>query len=140
MSIADIGSGSTVEFLTSGRVFEVKSIRPDGPSRSIHDVTTLATANLSGGKTYREKIAGRVLDAGRVVLECHFDPTMTCPVLDADESVRITSPVPSGKSTGHIWAFTAAVVSSPRTVEIDALTMWTVTLEILGAVTETAAA
>lgn len=141
MSYADIGHGTLVEFLTSGRVYEVKSIRKNGPTRQTFDVTHLRTLNIAGSdNTYKEEKVSRVIDPGTLTLVCHFDGQQTTPVLDPTESVRITRPVPSGLTTGHIQEFDAAVISAPEEIEVEGVMMFTLELKILGAVTETAAA
>lgn len=141
MSIADIGHGTLVEFLTSGRAFEVKSVRFNGPNRSTFDVTHLCTLNIGGSNnTYKEENVSRVIDPGTVTFVCHFDGRMTTPALDPVESVRVTRPVPSGLTTGHISAFSAVVTSAPTEIEVEGVMMFTLEMKIIGAITETVAA
>lgn len=144
MSIADVGAGSTIEFLTSGRSFEIESWKRSGESRTIHDITTLATQNIAGatdGTTYREKKAGRVIDAGEYDMDAHYDGSMTTPILDAEESIRITRPPPPGMATGKITTCVVAVSNvADGPIEPDTLQKWTCKLTVLGAVVETPAA
>lgn len=141
MSIADVGAGSLIEFLTSSRVFEVKSWTPSGRGRTVHDVTHMRTSNIAGSdSTYAEKRTGRVIEPGKYSLVAHFDGTMTCPVLDGEESIQITRPTPPGYTTPHITTCTVAVVSEAAPLEIDGIQMWTIELEVLGAIAETSAA
>jgi len=139
-SIADIGHGTNVEFLTSNRTFEVKSIKKDGPSRATFDATHLRTQNIDGSvNTYRERKESRVIEPGTVGLVCHFDGRMTTPALLPREAVRITYPVPEALTNGKKEEFTALVVEAPNDVEIEGVMMWQLKLQIMGAVVETPA-
>lgn len=137
--IANTGDGALVEFLTSLRTFEAKKVVLPTKKRTVHDVTHLRTQNVPSDstKTYREKLAGRVIDGGQVTLTCHFDPAQTTPVLDGVESVRITYPLSPGKTVPRSIAFDAIASEEAHEVEVDSVTMWQITLDVTGRIAET---
>lgn len=92
--MADIGTGCTIVFTTSGFSGEILDVKGGFQRKSI-DITNLAAAPGD----YHTKMPGDLVDAKPIVLEILFDPDKIPPILGAIETVTITFPLPAGKIT-----------------------------------------
>lgn len=132
----DVGTGLTVTFGTSG--FSAYLLDFGGPKvgRAAVDTTHYAT---TGGRTFRP---GDLYDGGEITLEVAFDPDLTPPMLaqEQPETITVTWPLPSGKSTAASWSFSAFLTNyEPKAPLEDRMTA-SLTLKITGSITRNASA
>lgn len=95
---ADVGTGTTIVFATSGFAAGILDVNEDEISRAVIDKTVMASTGN------RRKMPGDLVDWGDVTFEFEFDPDEQPPISAAPETITITFPVPSGGSTGATLA------------------------------------
>lgn len=132
----DVGTGTQIAFGTSGFAPYILDVNPPSMSRDPVDTTHMQT---TGGKTFRP---GDLYDGGQVTFQIGFDPSMSPPMLAAEqpEQITITFPTPSGMSSGATWVFSAFMVEFSPAVPLEDKMTASVTLKVTGSVAITAAA
>ncbi len=132
----DVGTGLTIAFGTSG--FSAYLLDFGGPkiSRAVVDTTHYAT---TGGRTFRP---GDLYDGGELSLEFAFDADLTPPMFSAQqpETITITMPLPSGKTTPATWSFSAFMSDYEPKMPLEDKMTATATLKISGSITITPSA
>lgn len=131
--MADVGTGATITFATSG--FAAKIMSFTGPSfeRPSIDKTHLADT------VSRKFMPGDLYDAGELGIEFQFDPQLTPPISGAVETVTITWPVPSGLTNAGTWAFSGFMTNYQVSTPLEDLMTASATVKITGSVTIVAA-
>ena len=132
MPTADLGTGTTVAFLTSNFQALVTSVDWSGISRVAVETTNLAT---STAKTF---VPGDLYDGGTIRLGIQFDPDDFPPITSAAEMVKVTYPIPSGGSTAANWSASAFVTTYGAGVTVEGLMSANLELKVSGAITRTA--
>jgi len=126
------GNSSTITFGTSSWSANITSIDWSGISRESIETSHLGTTT---DKTY---IAAALTDPGELSLTVNFDPDTPPPYQSAAETVTLTFPVPSGKSTGATYAATGFITSfSMGPIVNDGLVEANVTVKFSDAITQT---
>jgi hypothetical protein len=90
----DVGMGTTIAFATSSFTATITNVDGGDITRNVIDKTHLGTTGS------REKMPGDLVDEGDVTFQFQFDPDVQPPISGVVESITITFPIPSGKSTG----------------------------------------
>jgi hypothetical protein len=120
--MAEIGTGTTITFGTSGFTGEILEITgPDGSRVSVptsHLGTTVAHTFMPGD----------LVDWGEVSLEIAFDPTEDPPIDEAPESITITFP----NSDTTSWEFTGFVTGFNVRTPLEERMTATMRLKITG--------
>lgn len=139
---ADLGTGITIEFLTSGFSAEVLDVQPPGASRETFDASHQGSGVNPGAGKWGNKpfLFSRLVDAGEASFDIHFDPDDVPPLHAAAEQIRITFPVPTGLSTGAQWTFSGGMTGYQPTGPLDGKMTASVTIKVSGAVTRVVAA
>ena len=121
----EVQQGATIVFPGSS-VFNIVNIARISAPVPVIEATHLLTT------IQRQKLSGRLRDAQVQTILCQNDPTEPQPLQGdptATGTITITGPVPTGLSTGQIWAGSGFVVDV-RSPEFDATTEDLQTLEI----------
>lgn len=92
--MADVGTGTTIAFGTSGFSAQILGVDADGIERAVINTSHMST---TGSHT---KMPGDLKDEGEVVLDFAFDPNSHPPITAAAETITITFPIPSGMTNG----------------------------------------
>lgn len=111
--MADVGTGTTIVFGTSGFTADVEEVSNDGIERAVIEASKFSTTGAM------EKIFGDLYDAGSVTMTFHFDPDSQPPISGAVETVTITFPLPAGGTTPADVSGTAAVTAWEYTVPLE---------------------
>ena len=90
---ADVGTGTTIGFGTSGFSAEILNVDGASMTREVIDTSHMGTT------TWRTFIPGDLSDPGEVTFEFHFDPDAQPPINGAAEPITITFPLPAGQAT-----------------------------------------
>ena len=102
---ADLLTGASITFGTSGFSAEVLDINVSGISRPAVDSTHLGTAAAGAGKHGNAMfIAGRIINPGTVDFEINFNPDDDPPIATAAETITIAFAASGGDTTGASWA------------------------------------
>ncbi len=134
------GNSTAIVFGTSG--FAANIISVDGPSVSRESIDT---THLGTDKAMTFMPAS-LADAGELSLEVEFDPDIVPPIADngsandAAETIIITWPLPSGKTTAATWAFTGFVTAYSGGASNGERMTGSMTIKISGAITVVASA
>ncbi len=133
---ADTFFGGTITFGTS-TVLSIDILSGGRSGVSSTDIETSHGGTTGGNKTY---IPGDLIEPGSYDFDVLFDPEDDVDVLVAvSQTITITYPVPSGKTTGKKAAFTGWISSFDETLPIDDKMTASLSLKVAGAVTHTAA-
>lgn len=139
MGIARLGQNAAVVFGTSGfeAAIDIESMSFGGFTANAIDAAHLGVvpegADEIGNRPY---IVSRLVDAGEVSFECHYDMNTKIPVGGFGELITITWPIftPTGTTPGA-WSFQGTIISASPAVPLEDKITCSVTLRILGAVT-----
>ncbi len=141
---ANIGHGSTVEFVTSLFVADIININGLDDVRPEHDTTHMASGTVEGGdghiQAHGESIPG-VLRPGPVVLSTILvpSPAIPVPVNAAPETINITYPIPDGLTNGAVASGKGYVTGTPETIEVDGVMTQEITIARTGVWTKAVA-
>ena len=91
--MADLGTGITIAFGTSGFTAELLSLGSTGVERGEYETTNMAT---TGDKTFAPM---KLVEQGSLEMEWAFDPDSQPPISGAVETITITFPLPDGGLT-----------------------------------------
>ena len=131
--MADVGTGITIAFATSGWTGELLNVDGPGMTRASVDTSHMGTTN---SMTF---MPGDLVDRGEIGLEFAFDPDDDPPVDGAAETVTITWPIPAGLSNGATWVGSAFWTAYSPTGSMEERMTASATLKVSGDVTITAA-
>lgn len=92
------------------------------------------------GSTVKTSVACPMVTVGEITAEIEFDPTVTYPIGQTDESWKITLPLQTGQSTAFYKTFTGHIMSvtEPKATA-DGRATRTLKLKINSTATDTAA-
>ena len=128
--MADVGTGTTITFGTSGFTAEVMSVAGNDMTREDIDVTHMGSTN------YREFIPSKLVDGGTLELEISFDPDSQPPITGAAETITVNFPTPAGGTTPADLEFTGYVNSWSFTAGLEEKMEATITIKVDGSGTE----
>ncbi len=97
MPLTDIGTGTSITFVTSAFDAEFLSVDWSGISRGSVDSSHLLTVD------WRTFIPTDLVDPGTLQLEMAFDPSDEPPLHDDIEDIIVTFPIPTGLTTPADW-------------------------------------
>lgn len=132
--MADVGTGTSISFGTSGFTAEVLGINHNGVERPSIDTSHLTTTTA---KTF---MPGDLVDQGEFSLDIAFNPNILPPIKSAAETIVITFPVPSGLSTGATYTFTGFCTGASQVIPFEERMTGTVTIKVSGDITKANAA
>lgn len=136
----DVGTTTSLQFVTSALLVEVVGIQIGGISRPAIDTThllsTLPVGGQFGGRTF---IPGKLQDPGELTLEIHHDPDKVPPVNTAPEQLVLTFPVPAGKTVGAKYTMTGFCTAYQAGTPLEDKMGATITVKLSGVVVPTAA-
>jgi len=96
--MADVGTGLSVAFGTTSFTAEIIGVNGNDVSREVIETSHLSTT------TWKTFMPGDLTDPGELELEIAFDPDDTPPHTNAAETVTVTFPTPTGKTSGATLA------------------------------------
>lgn len=126
--MADVGTGTTISFPTSGFTASITSVSLADISRKEVDVTHM-------GSSTAEFIPADLVNWGSVEMEILFDPDSIPPIDAAAETVTITFPIPALHSAGATAVGSAFLTKASGTIPLEDAMKMTCTLKWAGAVT-----
>jgi hypothetical protein len=131
--MADIGTGATFEFVTTGLTLDLTSIEVSGVAREAVDITHLGTT------VAKAFIPGDLYDPGEISFEGLLDPQDgdTFPITGASETMRVTFPTPSGLTTPAKFECTGFVTEYEFGVPMEEEMTFSMTIKLTGAITWT---
>jgi len=131
--MADIGTGASISFPTSGWTAQLTAINGVDITRSEHGTSHLGTTT---GMTF---IPGDLFDPGGLDLELHFDQDNTLtnvpPYNAAAETITVTFPTPSGGAGGATMAATGFMTAFSWTGPLEELMSASATIKFSGNIT-----
>lgn len=130
--MADVATGATIVFGTSGFTAQVLSIAWDGMDRESVQISHLGTTN------WHDFMPVDLTDPGSVTMGIQLDPDDTPPVLLAAEVITVTFPLPAGGTTPADWEATGFSTSFSMTAELETVMEGTLVLKMTGAIVFTA--
>lgn len=91
--MAQVGTGSRVEFVTSALVLDITNISLDGVSVPVIDTSHHLTPQASGANNYgaRTKTPGLLAEPGALKIECFRHPDAYA-LLGVVQTIRLTEP------------------------------------------------
>lgn len=113
--MADVGTGLTIVFGTSGFSAEITGVNGNAISRESFKTSHMGT---TGGHTKR---FGDLVDPGVIDLEFQFDPDEQPPITADPEQITITFPIPSGSSNGATLVGTGGIKEWSWGAELEGL-------------------
>ena len=128
--MADVGTGTTITFGTSG--FNAALISIDGPSRSREAVPT-SHLSTSG---YHTSMPADLVAGGEINCTFQHDPDKSPPITGAIETITITWPIPSGLSSGATWASSGYLTGYTPGAAVDELMEGSATIMLTGSPTD----
>lgn len=140
MATADIGTGTTIAFGTTGFQAQVTGVSLAGIAREAIDTSHMATTPTPAGKMgSRTFMPGDLSDGGELSLEIHFDPDDVPPISQPAEQVTVTFPIPAGLTNGATYVFSGFVTGFQANVPLEDKMTGTLTVKVSGPITVTAA-
>ena len=127
--MADLGTGASIVFATSGWTGEIASIEGPNETRESIDTTHLGTT------VARTFIPADLIDGGEVSLTAWYDPDEPPPIKGATETITITFPVPSGLSAGATAQFSGFLTAVSRTIPLEEKMESSITIKVTGDIT-----
>ena len=125
--MADVGTGTSIAFGTSGYSANLEDLSWGGMERPKVPTTHLGTTTMA------TSMPGDIVDPGGVTLIVQYDPDTQPPIEGAAEVMTITYPVPSGMSNGATHIFTGYVTKfTPPDSKVDVLMLATIEIAISG--------
>lgn len=138
---ADVGTGTTIVFGTSGFSAEIVGVQLGGVSREAIDTSHMGTTPTPAGKMgSRTFMPGDLSDGGELQLEVHHDPDLVPPIGGAVETVTVTFPLPAGQATPASYAFSGFVTGYSAAVPLEDKMTGTLSVKVSGPITPTASA
>ncbi len=134
MPLTDIGTGTSITFVTTAFDAEFLSVEWSGISRGAVDSSHLLTVD------WRTFIETDLVDPGTLQVEMAFDPSDEPPWLDAKEVIIVTFPVPPGLVTAATWRGDGFLTDFEFGVPLEDKMTATGSLKMSGAITTAAAA
>jgi hypothetical protein len=134
MPLTDIGTGTSIVFVTSGFDAEFLSVDWSGIARGVVDSSHLLTVN------WRTFIPTDLVDPGEIQVEMAFDPSDQPPLHELPERIIVTFPVPAGLVTPANWQGDGFMSGFEFNVPLEDKMTGTGTLKMTGEVFFTAAA
>ena len=128
--MADVGTGTSINFGTSG--FSAALISIDGPSRSRESVPT----SHLGTSAYHTSIPADLVNGGEINCTFQHDPDLSPPIDQAAETITITWPIPSGLSSGATWASSGYMTNYTPGAAVDELMEASATIVLTGSPTD----
>lgn len=129
----DVTTGATLTAGTSGWTAELTGINVSGVSRPAIDVTHL------GSTTWREFVAGDLIDPGSIEIEGHLQPDDALDsIQDVAETWTIQFAASGGDGTGASWAASGFMTDFNTTGPLEDKMTFTATIKLTGAITDTA--
>ena len=128
--MADVGTGTTISFPSSGFTAQITSVSLSDISRKEVDVTHMGSSTV-------EFIPADLVNWGSVEMEILFDPDSIPPIDAAVETVTITFPIPALHSAGATAVGSAFLTKASGTIPLEDAMKMTCTLKWAGAVTFT---
>lgn len=126
----DIGLGTTIAFHTSWFA-KVIDINLTGEKREAINITNMSS-------TAEEYIASRLVDAGELDVTVLYDQDKTPPISSAAETVTITLPLPSGKTSAGTIAATGFMIENSIAIPVKDKMTQSLKIKFTGARTYTA--
>lgn len=129
--MAQVGTGSTIEFVTSGVILDITGISIDGVSVPVIDSSHMLTAT-PGAQAYgaRTKIPGLLAEPGTLKVECHRS-TSVYALLGVVQTIRLTSGV--GEDVEEASGFVSDISA---TYAMEGLEVQSLTIQRSGAVAQ----
>lgn len=127
--MADIGTGTSITFGTSGFTGEIIGVAQSGIERPAIPTSHLGTTS---SHTF---MPGDLVDEGEVTLEVAYNPNTQPPIRGAAETITITFPVPSGSSNGATAQFSGFCTGWDWNAPLEEKMVANVTIKISGTVT-----
>jgi len=136
---ADVGTGMSILFGTSGFDAQITSIGWTDYTKETFDVSHLGTTELAAGLVMgsREFITGRLSDPGEFEIEGHFNPDKEPPIEGASETITITFPLDPADATAANYSFTGKMVDFSFNGAVEEVMTFSATVKALGNVTLT---
>jgi len=134
MPLTDIGTGTSISFVTSAFTAEFLAVDWSGISRGAVDSSHLLTVD------WRTFIPTDLVDPGELQVEMAFDPSDEPPLHDAVERLIVTFPVPPGLTTPADWQGDGFMTDFEFGVPLEDKMTATGTLKMTGEIFFTAAA
>jgi len=126
--------GTSITFQT-GYLAYITSVAGSGRHRDPLETTNMASTN--GWDTF---IPSKILSAGELKVGLIYDPDKTVPVDQAAETITLTFPIPTGKTSAATFACSGFLTDFDFTGEVKGLYTANVTLKFSGQPTYTASA
>ena len=123
--MADVGTGVTIAFGTSGFAASLTSISVSMERGSI-DTTNTATT------VARTFMPTDLIDPGEITFDLQFDPDVEPPIKAVAETITITWPLPSGQSTAGTFACSGFMTAWEATGPLEELMTGTATCKLSG--------
>jgi len=123
MSNADIATGITIVFGTSGFTADILDMTPPGLSRESIDTTHQGTTGA------KEFIPADLYDGGELQFDIHFQPGTNPPIDGAVETITITYP------DSTTWAFSGFMTGYEPTAPLEGKMTATVTIKVTDEIT-----
>ena len=127
---ADVGTGTTLTFGTSG--FTANLLSVDGPGMTRESFQT----SHMGTTTWHEHIPGNLSDGGEVTVEYQFEGDDVYPTLIGAVAEVITINV-AGDGAGKIYSFSGFATATTPAIPLEDIMTASVTLKAAGAVSIT---
>lgn len=127
--MADVGTGASLTFATTGFTADIRSIDGQDISREVIDTTHLGTTS------YKTFMPSDLADPGGLEFEIMYDPNAQPPVTSAAEVITVTFPVPAGLSTGATMSATGFISSWNWKVPLEDLMTANITVKFSGTIT-----
>lgn len=134
MPLTDIGTGTSIVFVSSAFEAEVLAIDWSGIARGVVDSSHLLTVE------WRTFIPTDLVDPGEIQMEIAFDPSDEPPLHEDVERIRVTFPVPSGLVTPATWQGDGFMSGFEFNVPLEEKMTGTGTLKMTGEIFFAAAA
>lgn len=127
--------GFAVVFASSGYSFRIVDVNPRNEEVEDVDVTH------QGSDTHREYEPGTFIEGGETTLKIHHDSTLTVNVGNggSTETVTVTYPLPTGKTTPAQRQFPGYIKSYNETANLGAVIEAEVVVKVAGKPTYTPA-
>lgn len=139
----DVGTGSIIAFGTSAFTSELLNVDWGTIERPAIETTHMGTAAPGAGKIGNATfIPGDITNPGEIVVEVHFDPDKTPPINPSDvaEVITITWPKVPADASAAKWEGQGFVKSFDISDPLEDKMTATITIQMTGNVTLTAAA
>lgn len=128
--MADVGTGTSITFLTSSLSLQVTNIEMSGTEREAIDITHL------GSTSFRKFMPGDLTDLGELSVEVNLDTQVGDSIKNllaaSAETIRITFPIPSGLTTAGKLEFTGFATGFEFALPLEEVQTGTITIKADG--------